>query len=139
MNRFDRMVSVLVAGIALIALLAACSGVEEDRPPGAALPQDFPVAQVPLVEGTVLTADGTRADGWAGTVQGAAGAGNILDAAVSTLTDAGFTESQRTTEGGQRVVVLSATKDATDYWVQVGSTPGAAGGPGSVFYQVSVE
>ncbi|MXP23827.1 hypothetical protein GIY30_21040 [Gordonia sp. HNM0687] len=139
MKGFVRLVAVLVAGLALIAVLAGCNGSEEERPAGAALPQDFPVAQVPLVEGTVLTADGTRADGWAVTVQGVAADGNILDSAVTTLTDAGFTESQRTTEGGQRVVILSATKDSTDYWVQVGSTPGAAGGPGSVFYQVSVE
>ncbi|MDY6811663.1 MAG: hypothetical protein SW127_22085 [Actinomycetota bacterium] len=139
MKGFVRLVAVLVAGLALIAVLAGCNGSAGERPAGAALPQDFPVAQVPLVDGTVLTADGTRADGWAVTVQGVAADGNILDSAVTTLTDAGFTESQRTTEGGQRVVILSATKDSTDYWVQVGSTPGAAGGPGSVFYQVSVE
>ncbi|MEE3849889.1 hypothetical protein VZC37_06070 [Gordonia sp. LSe1-13] len=139
MMRFDRMVGLLVVLVAGIVVLAGCGEAEEAPPAGAALPQDFPADQVPLVNGTVLSADGSRADGWSVTVQSAPGEGNTLDAAVTTLTDNGFTESQRTTEGAQRVVVLSATKEGTDYWVQVGSTSGAAGGPGSVFYQVSAE
>ncbi|MDL9946695.1 hypothetical protein QSJ19_14065 [Gordonia sp. ABSL11-1] len=138
MNRFVRLSTLCVAVLAGIALLAGCGGGDEDRQDGAALPKDFPAAQVPLVEGAVLSADGTRADGWSATVQGSREAGNVLDAAVTTLTDAGFTESSRSSDGGQRVVILSAKKGGTTYWVQVGTAAGAAGGGQSVFYQVSV-
>ncbi|WP_124708750.1 hypothetical protein [Gordonia insulae] len=138
MIRFARLVSLFVVMVAGVALLAACGGGEDDATTGTQLPEDFPTQQVPLVEGTVLTADGSRADGWSVTVQGSPDVGNVLDAAVTTLTDAGFTESQRSSDGGQRVVVLSADKGGTTYWVQVGTTAGAAGGGSSVFYQVSV-
>ena len=61
----------------------------------------------------------------------------IADA--TTLTEAGYVESHRSTEGGQSVVVLSATKEGSTYWVQIGASPQAAGGGSSVFYLVNVE
>ncbi|NMO04176.1 hypothetical protein HH308_23445 [Gordonia sp. TBRC 11910] len=139
-------------GIRLIAVLLAVCGVlfvsgcgggdsssKGDGLDVVALPSDFPTSDVPLLDGRVLTANGTKADGWSITVQGKSDVGNALDAAVRKLTDAGFTESSRTTEGGQRVVMLSHKDGSTTYWVQVGATPQAAGGPNSVFYQVDSE
>lgn len=93
---------------------------------------------MPLVDGTVLTADGSRSKGWSVTVQAPAATGNAVDAAVSKLTKAGYAESQRDETGALKVVILSSDKSGTTYWVQVGSTPGAAGGGSSVFYQVSI-
>ncbi|GAA1482212.1 hypothetical protein GCM10009624_26520 [Gordonia sinesedis] len=118
-------------------VLTACGGSEEDTRTGVPLPDDFPTEQVPLIDGNVLSATGTRKDGWSVTVQGPSNAGNQLDAAVKKLTGAGYAESQRTSDGGQSVVVLSAKKDSTTYWVQVGATPQAAAGGSSVFYLVN--
>ncbi|MYR07093.1 hypothetical protein GTV32_12590 [Gordonia sp. SID5947] len=139
MMRFYRLSTLLAVVVAAAVLLSGCGSDEDAAPAGAALPKDFPAAQVPLVEGTVLTADGTRADGWSVTVQGGRDSGNVLENAVTTLTDAGFAESQRSADGGQKVVILSAKKGSATYWVQVGTTAGAAGGGSSVFYQVSVD
>ncbi|GAC70058.1 hypothetical protein [Gordonia soli] len=133
-RRLSGLVSVLVV---MAALLAGCGGGDREAPPGAALPGDYPLASVPLLTGTVLTANGSRADGWSVTVQGNREVGDPLDAAVRTLTDAGFTESQRTSDAGQTVVILSGGPKNQTYWVQVGTTPRAAGGPMSVFYQVN--
>ncbi|MFW0783183.1 hypothetical protein AAFP35_01560 [Gordonia sp. CPCC 206044] len=138
MSRFARLARLLLALLVMTVLVAACGTAQDDPPRGADLPKDFPVEQVPIVDGTVLSADGNRADGWSVTVQGAREDGNVLDAAVKTLTDDGYTESQRSGDGGQQVVILSAAKGGTTYWVQVGTAAGAAGGGASVFYQVSV-
>lgn len=138
MSRLRRLIAALALLIA-VALIAGCSSDDGPKYKGAALPRDFPTEQVPLIDdATVLTASGTHKDGWSVTVQGPATAGNQLDAAAKKLTGAGFTESQRTSQGGQSVVVLSADKDGTKYWVQVGTSPQAATGGSSVFYMVSV-
>ncbi|MGV9709278.1 hypothetical protein ACWDTI_01250 [Gordonia sp. NPDC003424] len=137
--RSARAVVVLVGVLAILGFLTGCGGDETPAPPGATLPKDFPTEQVPLVSGVVLTADGTRADGWSITVQASGEAGNGVDAAVRTLTKNGYTESQRTETGAQKTILLSADKNGTTYWVQVGSTPGAAGGGSSVFYQVTAK
>lgn len=132
----------LFAALACIVLVSGCGGDDTRSTDGldsVALPSDFPTGQVPLLDGRVLTANGTRADGWSVTVQGRPDVGNALDAAVKKLTSAGYAESSRTTEGGQRVVMLSRKDGATTYWVQVGATPQAAGGPNSVFFQVDAE
>ncbi len=142
MFRFDwlRRLLVLFAAIALAGwVLTGCGDEEQAGPDGVPLPSDFPVSQVPLIDGHVLSASGNRSDGWEVTVQGPANAGNQLDAATKKLTEAGFTESHRSSEGGQSVAVLSGTKEGTTYWVQVGASPQAAGGGSSVFYLVNVE
>ncbi|MBD1319848.1 hypothetical protein [Gordonia hankookensis] len=139
MMRFDRLSMLLAVVFAAALLMTGCGSDGDDAPDGAALPKDFPTGQVPLVDGTVLTADGTRADGWSVTVQGGRDSGNVLENAVTSLTDAGFTESQRSSDGGQKVVILSAEKAGATYWVQVGTAAGAAGGGASVFYQISVD
>ncbi len=136
MIRCARSSSLIVALLVAIAVLAGCGGGGDEQSGNAGLPGDFPTAQVPLVTGTVLSADGNRADGWSVTVQGGPEAGNVLDTAVQTLTEQGYTESQRTSDGDRRVVILSATKNGDTYWVQVGTTPGAAG-TGAVFYQIT--
>ena len=133
-----RIVVWLMLAMVGVAVLAGCGGSEEETKPGVALPADFPHDDIPLIDGTVLAASGDRGEGWAITVQGPSNEGNALDAAVTKLTGAGFAEDQRTTQGGQRVVILSKKVDQTTYWTQVGSTSGAAGGPNSVFYQVNV-
>lgn len=132
-------IALLVLLIAAICgLVGACSSSESSGPTGdVTLPSDFPAKAVPLLDGRLIAATGTRADGWSLTVQGGYGGPNVLDAAVDTLMKSGFTESSRTEEGGTRTVILSATKDRQTYWVTVGSSPRAAGGPNSVFYQVN--
>ena len=130
--------TLIAATIAL--LLAGCSGNSDTTRDG--LPKDFPSAQVPLADGAVISAEGKAGDGgkgkqWAITIQAPANAGNPLDGAVTKLTDAGYTESGRQSTEGQTVVTLSANKGGTTYWVTVGTTPVAATGGTSVFYQVS--
>ncbi|GAB08452.1 hypothetical protein GOARA_012_00020 [Gordonia araii NBRC 100433] len=120
-------------------LVGACGSSESGPTGDVALPADFPAKDVPLLDGRLIQASGSRADGWSLTVQGQLGGPNVLDAAVETLTEAGFTESSRTEEGGTRTVILSAKKGDETYWVTVGSSPRAAGGPNSVFYQVNVD
>lgn len=126
--------TVLLALIFGVALLACGSSEPEDR-----LPADFPREQVPLLAGTVLSATGDRAEGWSVTVQAEVGEGNVVDDAVSLLTDVGYTEETRTETGDQRVVVLSHRIDDATYWVQVGSAAAAAGGGRSAFYQITVD
>ncbi|GAA1457631.1 hypothetical protein GCM10009619_11680 [Williamsia maris] len=130
--------------LAVLALfvLAGCgsddsSPAEPSGPSGVALPDDFPTDQIPLIGGAVLSAGGSADEGWNLTVQGPADTTAALDSAVKTLTDGGFREVQRTTDGGNQVVVVTATKVGKTYTVEVGSVSGAAGGPNSVFYQVS--
>lgn len=135
------MAALLCALMSSLLVLTAC-GADTSTNDGmdtVALPADFPRDAVPLLDGTVLAATGTAKDGWSITVQGKPDAGNALDAAVAKLTDAGFTESSRTNEGGQRAVMASKKTDGTTYWVSVGSSRQAAGGPNSVFYQVNAE
>ncbi|GAB17582.1 hypothetical protein GOEFS_036_00210 [Gordonia effusa NBRC 100432] len=137
-----KLTACLLAALSCLLLLSGCGGDDTKSSDGldvVALPSDFPADQIPLLDGRVLTANGTRADGWSITVQGKSDVGNALDAAVKKLTESGFTESSRTTEGGQHVVMLSRKDGDTTYWAQVGATPQAAGGPNSVFYQVNAE
>ncbi|MDS1116105.1 hypothetical protein RD149_20375 [Gordonia westfalica] len=142
MFRFDWLWRLLVVAASIVVVggvLAGCGDEEQAGPDGVPLPSDFPVSQVPLIDGHVLSAGGTRADGWEVTVQGPANGGNQLEAATEKLTGAGYTESHRSTEGGQSVVVLSAAKGGSTYWVQIGASPQAAGGGSSVFYLVNAE
>lgn len=132
----------LVVGVVvvLVGLLTACgSGSPSDSATSStvSLPSDFPRSDVPVLDGPLLSAGGSAADGWDVTVQRPATAATGLDDAVARLTSAGFAEQQRTSEGGGRVVVLTATRSGTRYTVVVGSLVGSAGGPNSVFYQVS--
>lgn len=135
-----------VAGALLIALLvvllSGCGSTDPDGLSGdVALPADFPTKAVPLLDGRLIQATGTRADGWSLTIQGeynqTGQQANVLDAAVEKLTKDGYAESSRTDESGTRTVILSKKHDGKTYWVTVGSSPRAAGGPNSVFYQVN--
>ncbi|MFT4044274.1 MAG: hypothetical protein QM673_14045 [Gordonia sp. (in: high G+C Gram-positive bacteria)] len=137
MPAFARFViSVLAATIALV--VGGCASDHPARHSGVALPADFPRDQVPLIDGTVLSARGDREAGWSLTVQAPASDTDVLDRAVHTLTAAGYRETQRNGAGGQVVVVLSRDKNGTTYWVQAGASTAAAAGASAVFYQVSI-
>lgn len=128
-----------VLALAMTLVVGGCDSSESPGPTGdVAMPADFPKKDLPLLDGRLIQATGNAADGWSLTIQGQAGGPNVLDSAVQTLTKAGYTESSRTEEGGTRTVILSAKKGDRTYWVTVGSSPRAAGGPNSVFYQVNL-
>lgn len=135
--------SVVAAMIAAVLLVSGC-GSDDAAPPqtsatGVALPADFPTAEVPLIAGaTVLSAGGSADEGFNVTVQGPANTTAALDTAVKALTSNGFREVQRTIDGGNKVVVVTASKAGKNYTVEVGSVAGAAGGANSVFYQISL-
>ncbi|MEH3154140.1 MAG: hypothetical protein PGN29_01885 [Gordonia paraffinivorans] len=133
---------IAAAALALCWLLGACgsgsgSPSESTGPSALSLPSDFPRSDVPVLDGPLLSAGGTAEEGWNLTVQGPANATTALDDAVADLTKSGYAEQQRTTDGGNKVVILTATKSGTRYTVEVGSVAGAAGGGNSVFYQVT--
>ncbi len=136
-------VATMVLAVLALFVLAGCGSDDDSAPAptggpsGVALPKDFPTDSVPLIGGAVLSAGGSADEGWNVTVQGPANATAALDSAVKTLVDGGFKEVQRTTDGGNQVVVATAAKAGKTYTVEVGSVAGAAGGPNSVFYQVS--
>ena len=104
MSRLVRFTVVLLT-CTLALVIGACGSDEDSGLKGVALPSDFPSDQVPLIDGTVLTASGDATKGWSVTVQAPASDSNVLDTAVKKLTDAGYTESQRTSQNGQSVVV----------------------------------
>ena len=136
MSRLVRFTVVLLT-CALALVIGGCSAEKDSGLKGVALPSDFPTDQVPLIDGTVLSASGAAGKGWSVTVQAPASDPNVLDSAVKKLTDAGYTESQRTSQNGQSVVVLTADKSGTTYWVSAGVTPAAASGGSSVFYTIT--
>ena len=120
-----------------VGVVGGCGTAEESAPNGVPLPGDFPRSEVPLIDGTVLSASGTEKPGWTIIVQGPANGGNQLDAAVKKLTDAGYTEMSRNSEGGQIAVTLSTDKDGARYVVTAGTSTQAAAGTSSVIYQVT--
>ncbi|GAB2640699.1 hypothetical protein GCM10027169_05900 [Gordonia jinhuaensis] len=104
---------------------------------GAPIPADFPREDVPLLDGLVQSAGGDAADGWNFTIQGDAGSGNALANSEKKLEAAGYTRNSSATQGGAKVDTYTRKRDGVTYYVSVGATPNAAGGPNSVFYQVS--
>ncbi|RPA57641.1 hypothetical protein EF294_17790 [Gordonia oryzae] len=137
MPRFDRVAATALAVVVAIVLMLFATGCSHDAPAQReGLPKDFPSSQVPLIDGHVISGDGTN-DEWNVVVQAPANAGNPIDKAVRALTDAGYREDGRDSVGGQTVVRLSASKDGKTYWVSVGITSQAAAGGTSVFYHVS--
>ncbi|HMS74442.1 hypothetical protein [Gordonia sp. (in: high G+C Gram-positive bacteria)] len=138
MNRCGRSLVLILSFLIVGGLFAGCSSDSDDGPGGASLPANFPRKEVPLLtDGTVLSVSGDEDDGWSVTMQGLGAEGNALDAAVKKLTAAGYTVSQRTTDAGRRVVLLTKKSGDDAYWVQVGTIAGAAGGPNALFYQVT--
>ncbi|MGJ0120176.1 hypothetical protein ACQ7HM_13320 [Williamsia sp. MIQD14] len=137
-TRWVAMLMMVIASVLLAGCGSGSSSQAESSTAGALqLPADFPRAEVPLIDGALLSAGGSASEGWNLTVQGSSTIAAALDAGVKKLTDAGYREVQRTTDGGNQVVVLTSTRSSTTYTVEVGSVAGAAGGPNSVFYQVS--
>lgn len=125
------LVIVLFGGMSL----AACGDDEPDRS-GQSLPADFPSDDVPLVEGTVLSASG-EGDAWRVTVQGNAADGNPLANATKLLEESGFEESSRAGDAANQTVLLSKPVDPGTLWVRVGISADAAGGGSTAFYDVT--
>lgn len=114
----------------------ACGGDQEAAQPGVALPRDFPVEQVPLVDGVVQTADGEGSE-WQVTVQAPANDGNAFDNAVNRLTADGYAESSRSETSREKSVLLSKEADGKTYWVTVGVSAAAQGSASTIMYSVT--
>ncbi|MFT3660958.1 MAG: hypothetical protein QM809_06060 [Gordonia sp. (in: high G+C Gram-positive bacteria)] len=131
--------ALLAALLAVVALTGAtaCGSDDAAAPPGVALPDDFPSDQVPLVGGTVQSAERTDTGSWSVTVQAPANDGNGYDNAVKKLTDAGYRESSTINTGRERGVMMQRETDEGTYWVTVGISAAAQGGQSTVLYTVT--
>ncbi|MGB3303633.1 hypothetical protein [Gordonia sp. (in: high G+C Gram-positive bacteria)] len=136
MRNFRRLLLVALIVMCIGSVLAACGDDKQAAPPGVALPGDFPLSDVPLVDGNVLTASG-ESPKWQVTVQGKAADGNAFTNAVSKLTDAGYQESSRVDDPQSRSVLLSKDVGDKQLWVNVGLSANASSGASTVIYQIS--
>ncbi|MFT4088156.1 MAG: hypothetical protein QM658_13600 [Gordonia sp. (in: high G+C Gram-positive bacteria)] len=138
MKAVTRVLKITFVCIAALSVLVGCGGGDDDAPKrqGVALPADFPTDQVPMIDGAVMAAD-KKAGVWTVTIQARADQGNALDSAVVKLTDAGYTESSRTDNPGERAVMLSKEVDGKTYWVNVGISATSPAGAGAVIYIVT--
>lgn len=128
------LVAFLLAAVALTSV-TACSS--DDQPTtGVALPKDFPAADVPLIDGTVLSAEGSGND-WQVKVQAPASAGNGYTNATEKLTGAGYVESSRTDTDREKTVLLYREVNGKTLWVTVGISGSSAGGGATIIYSVS--
>ncbi|GAC56991.1 hypothetical protein GOHSU_14_01580 [Gordonia hirsuta DSM 44140 = NBRC 16056] len=134
MRSFGRVLFVLFVTVFVLVTLGAC-GSEEDT---GALPKDFPVAQVPLIDGAIQSADGGGTQ-WQVTVQAPATEANAFEEAVTLLTGAGYTEASRSETGTEKSVVLSKTDDGTTYWVTVGISASASAARTTLLYLVTAD
>lgn len=134
MRYFGRVLFVVFVMVFALVTLGACSS-EEDT---GALPKDFPVAQVPLIDGAIQNADGGGSQ-WQVTVQAPVTESNAFEDAVNRLTEAGYTEASRSETGTEKSVVLSKTEDGTTYWVTVGISTSASAARTTLLYMVTAE
>lgn len=128
--------AVLLALVTLVGA-TACGGDEEPAGNGVPLPKDFPTAQVPLVDGAVLSAEGSDPQ-WQITVQAPANEGNAFDNAVTKLTQDSYVESSRSETTGEKSVLLSRETDGKTYWVTVGISAAASASASTIMYSVTV-
>ena len=135
MKALFRVCAILVILLIGGGALTAC-GNDESDPSGTSLPADFPSDDVPLVDGTVLSASG-EGDSWRVTIQGSAADGNPLANATKLLEDDGFEESSRAGDTANQTVLLSKSVDSGTLWVRVGVSADAAGGGSTAFYEVT--
>lgn len=129
----------MTALLVVVALTGATACGNDDGParPGVALPDDFPEAQVPLVDGAIQSAERRDDGSWSVTVQAPAGAGDAYDDAVKKLTEAGYVESSRIETGREKGVMMQREDDGATYWVTVGITAAAQGSRNTVLYTVT--
>lgn len=127
----------IVLTIALLGgvVLAACGGDDAPDRPGESLPAGFPVDDVPLVDGAVLSPSGDD-QSWRFSIQANAAEGNPLTAATKKLEDAGYEESSRAGDPANQTVTLWKDVGDDTLWVSVGVSADASGGGSSLFYQV---
>lgn len=135
--RMRRALGALLLSAALT-LSAACGSSDPAAQPAAttvALPDGFPGAQVPLVAGTVVSADRGASDGrtvYTVTVQASAGADEGFEQAKQLLLGGGFSVVSEGTPNGGHNVQLSSS----GLFVTVSTVAGAAI-PNAVQYQVT--
>ncbi|MFT3716713.1 MAG: hypothetical protein QM774_12445 [Gordonia sp. (in: high G+C Gram-positive bacteria)] len=127
----------LLMGALVLAGAVACAGDKDAGRGGVPLPKDFPSQQVPLIDGAVLSADGSSPT-WSVTVQAQGADGNAYQNAVKALTDAGYTESSRTENPQEHSVLLYKEDDRKTYWVNVGVSATAAAATTSIIYSVNM-
>lgn len=131
---------VLFAGVLALVMLVGATACGSDEAPaneGVPLPKDFPTAQVPLVDGAVLSAEGALPQ-WQVTVQAPANEGNAFDNAVTKLTQDSYAESSRSETSGEKSVLLSKESDGSTYWVTVGISAAASASRTTIMYSVTV-
>ncbi len=127
--------AVLLATLAL-AGLAGCSSGADSTENGVALPKDFPVSDVPMIDGTRLSVDGGDGN-WQVKVQAPASAGDGFTNAVDRLKESGYVESSRTDTDREKSVLLYRETGGTTLWVTVGISGSSSGGAGTVIYSVT--
>ncbi|MCK0438747.1 hypothetical protein MUG78_04515 [Gordonia alkaliphila] len=137
MRPLNRVLFAILAVVVALVAVTGCGGDDAPATEGAALPKDFPTAQVPLVQGAILTADGTSPE-WQVTVQAYADVGDPFTAAVDTLTEAGYAESSRTETDRERSVLLSKEVDGKTYWVTVGQSAASSTAGSTVMYSITL-
>ncbi|MFC0314355.1 hypothetical protein ACFQNE_12775 [Gordonia phosphorivorans] len=137
MRPLQRVLVAIVTAVLTLLAVTGCGGDDAPSTEGAALPKDFPTAQVPLVDGTVLTADGETSE-WQVTVQVRADAGDPFTTAVDELVEAGYAESSRTETDREKSVLLSKEVDGKTYWVTVGLSAASSTAASTVMYSVTL-
>ncbi|MFZ2511672.1 MAG: hypothetical protein WAW85_11380 [Gordonia sp. (in: high G+C Gram-positive bacteria)] len=137
MRSYLRVLFAVFAAAFALALVAGCATENAPARSGVPLPKDFPYAHVPLVDGTILAADGGSPE-WQVTVQAPATDGNAFEAAVQKLKAGGYTESSRSETNSERTVLMQKEADGHTYWVTVGIAAAAAGAASTIMYSVTL-
>ncbi len=136
MRSFLRVLFAVFVAVVALVIVAGCAGDDAPERSGVPLPPDFPHAQVPLIDGAVLSADGGDPE-WQVTVQAPATDGNAFSAAVEQLTAAGYSESSRSETNSEHTVLMQKDVDGTTYWVTVGIAASAAASATTIMYSIT--
>ena len=132
-----RVLFAVLASLFALVMVAGCGGDEAPARDGIALPKDFPHAQVPLIDGAVLSADGSDPE-WQVTVQAPANEGNAFSSAVEKLRADGYAESSRSETNSEQTVLMNKEVDGKTYWVTVGIAASAAAAATTIMYSITL-